>query len=447
MTTMRTLPAPILLGLLLAPPSAGEPDAAPGARGGPGLAIRAAKIVTASLEGPAVFDHGVLLVEDGKIAAVGPASELAVPEGYELLDVGSDWLMPGLIELHNHIGTPSAFFPNDINDTVYLTNPGLRAAPGVVPDNFLMQRGVAGGVTSALFIPGSGSNMGGQGILYKLGHDTFEEMVIRNPGSLKLAQAGNPERWTVQPGRCFQNWNTRNTFVRGIAYAKRWAAWERGEGEKPEKDIQFEIFRHLYSKEVQVSTHTQMYQVVLMTVTLVRKQLGLDVFIDHGSFDGYKAGGIAAENDVPAILGPRAICTTYHVMHAVYGPMTNDTDGAIVGIAAQYQARGHRMIGFNTDCVDDGRLKITPPQEELSLQAGMAVRYGLKNLDLESLKGLTIVPAVTVGLGDRIGSLEPGKDADILVLTGDVADPRTSIEKVFTDGELVYDTTRDRRRW
>ncbi|MCP3917531.1 MAG: amidohydrolase family protein [bacterium] len=422
-------------------------DAPAGERGGPGLALRAAKVVTAAMDGPLVIDHGIVLVANGKIEAVGRARDVEIPDGYELVDCGSRWLMPGLIELHNHIGTPSAFFPNDINDTVYLANPGLRVSPGVVPRNLLLQRGVAGGVTSALFIPGSGSNMGGQGILFKLGHDTFETMRIRDPGSLKLAQAGNPERWTIQPGRAFQNWNTRNTFKRGLAYARRFEAALAQDGEVPAKDPQWEIFRALHAREVQVSTHTQWHQVVLATIRIVRQELGLDVFIDHGSFDGYKAGGVAADEGVPAILGPRMISNTYFSPTALFGLMWNDTDGAIVGIAAEYQKRGHKMIGFNTDCVDGGALNLTPPQEELSLQAAMAVRYGLENFDLESIKGLTIVPAITCGLGERIGSLEVGKDADIVVLTGDVADPRTWVETVYTDGKRVYDAKRDGRLW
>jgi len=412
-------------------PGAGEP-------GGRGLAIRASKILTVARHGDAVIDGGVLLIKDGKIEAVGRVRELAVPEGYELLDAGKQWLMPGLIELHNHVGNGYGFMVNDINDTVFLTNPGLRASVGVRADNHLLRRGIAGGVTTALYIPGSGSNMGGAGVLFKLGMPTYEEMLVRDPGSLKLAQAGNPEGYTVGVTRTFMNWNTRNTFQRGIAYAKKWEAYEKGTGPKPEKDIQWEIFRDLYTHKAQVSTHTQAYQGGLMTVTMVAEQLGLPVFIDHGSFDGYRAAAAAEKAGVQAILGPRAVQAPR--------PPFIDTDGQIVGMAARYQEAGHTMIGFNTDCVDNG-VFITPPQEELSLQAALGVRYGMKNLDMQSIRGLTLVPAETVGLGDRLGSLEPGKDADLLVVTGDIADPRTAVEMVFTNGRLVYDTAREPRRW
>ena len=406
------------------------------------LAVRTAKLLTLAREGEAFLDNATMLIEDGKIVEVGTSSELDVPEGYELLDVGDRWVMPGLVELHSHVGSPAPFFPNDINDTVYLTNPGLRASPGVQPANARLRRGLAGGVTTILYIPGSGSNIGGQGVLLKIGHGTYEEAELRNPGSMKLAQAGNPESWTVGVSRTFMNWNLRNTIQRGAAYAKRWEDYERGQTtEEPEKDIQLEIFRALRVGDAQISTHTQFGQVVMMTVLMVAIEAKLPVFIDHGSCGGYLDGDYAQEHGVAAILGPRLIATTG--IYAFWDSL--DADGRILGMAAEYQRRGHTAIGFNTDCVDgDGSLG-TPPQEELSLQAAMSLRYGLKNVNLESLRGLTIVPAETVGLGDRIGSLEPGKDADFLVLDGDVADPRTTVERVYTDGELVYDAEEERR--
>lgn len=427
-------PRAVLPCLLIAvpfalPTLASEPDAAPP------RALIARKILTVADEGPAVIDNGVLLCKDGKIEALGPESEVEIPDGYEVTDVGERWLMPGMVELHNHIASGALPFPADINDMVYLTNTGLRASPTVVPDNGLNRRGVAGGVTTVLYIPGSGTNMGGAGVLLKLGLDKYEEMEIRNPGSLKLAQSGNPERWTIGVGRALMNWNTRNTFLRGKRYHDAWEAFEAGQGPQPRKNIQWEIFRDLFSKQTQVSTHTQVYQVVQMTITMVRMELGLDVYIDHGSFDGYRLGGLAEEQGVPAILGPRAVSFDY--------PGFIDQDGKWIGMAAGYQERGHTNVGFNTDCVDNGRF-ITPPQEELPLQAGMGVRYGFNDDQLQAVRGLTIVPARAAGLDHRLGSLEVGKDADVLVIDGHPADPRNEVSLVLTNGEVVYDGSKNR---
>ncbi|MEM7310743.1 MAG: amidohydrolase family protein [Planctomycetota bacterium] len=421
-----------------------EPPAPAPTKEGEGvLALHAAKVLTAALEGEQVIDGGTVLVEDGKILAVGERDEIEVPEGAEVRDLGDQWIMPGLVELHCHVGAPVDMFPVEINAPVYLANPGLRVSASVVPENRHLRRGLAGGVTTVLYIPGSASNVGGQGVLLKIGHDTYEEMELRNPGSLKVAQAGNPESWGPGVARSFQNWHTRNLFRRGRAYAERWEAFERGEGEEPLVDLQLEVFRDLFAHRTQISTHTQFYQVVMTTIRMLRVEFGLDVYLDHGTFDGFRAAELAEEEGVPAIIGPRMLTRSVNFPgHGAY-----DTDGRILGICAEYQRRGHKHIGFNTDCVDDGTRFNVPAQEELSLQAAMAQRYGMTDFDLESVRGLTIIPAMAAGLEERLGSLEPGKDADLVVLEGDPADPRTAVSLVFTDGEVVYDPEVDGRLW
>jgi len=404
------------------PGAAGEPGAAGSERG---LALRAVKALCVPAEGPQVIDDALVLVKDGRIEAVGRARALEVPDGYEVLDFGELWLTPGLVDLHVH--TAGAL--GDLNDMVYLTNPGLRASTTVTPRNPAIARSLAGGVTSMLLVPGSGTNMGGQAVLVKNGLAHYEESEIRNPGALKLAQAGNPERYLFQVGRSFMNWNTRNTFLRGLAYARKWARFEKEGGEEPEVDLQFEVFRDLLAKRTQVAVHTQIYQVVMMTVLMVKREMGLDVYIDHGTFDGWRAAPLAQEFGVPAILGPRNISRHYSGFI--------DTDGQIQGVAAKYQEGGLEMIGFNTDAP-------VIPGEDLSVQAAMGVRYGFELDHLETVRGLTIIPALTAGIADRVGSLEPGKDADILVVTGDPADPRTSVEIVFVEGRRVYDAAHKR---
>jgi imidazolonepropionase-like amidohydrolase len=417
------------ISLLAASAFAGDPGS-PGVERG--LAIKAAKVLAVPVEGLQVIDNGVVLIKDGRIEAVGPAATTPVPEGWELIDVGERWLAPGMIDLHNHV----AGGLGDLNDMVYLTNPGLRASSTITPLNSYVRRALGGGVTSVLLIPGSGTNVGGQGVLVKLGHQRYEDGEIRNPGSLKLAQAGNPERYLFGVGRSFMNWNTRNTFRRGVTYAKRWAAYERDGGEAPEVDPQFEVFRPLYAKQAQVSTHTQMYQVVMMTVLMIKQELGIDVYIDHGTFDGWRAAPLAEEAKVPAILGPRNI----DVPTRNFIDWTGSNPERIQGVAAGYQEMGHTMIGFNTDAP-------VIPAEELFFQASMAVRYGFRWDELQSVRGLTIIPALAAGIADRVGSLEVGKDADILIISGDPADPRMSVEAVFVDGKRVYDADRDGRRF
>jgi imidazolonepropionase-like amidohydrolase len=373
-----------------------------------------------------------MLVKDGKIESIGPSRATQVPTGYEVLDCGAKWLVPGFVDLHCHIAGKS-FFINDINDMVYMTNPELRVSSVVQPGNPNLLRGVAGGVTSVLFIPGSGTNMGGQGVLLKTGLDTFDEMLIRDPGSLKLAQAGNPERWAIGVNRSMMNWNTRNTFRRGLAYAKQWKDYEDGKGPKPERNIQWDVFRDLLEKRTQVSTHTQVYQVVEMTLTMVRQELGLDVYIDHGEFAGMRAAKQAQDLGVSAIVGPRELDGTIW-------QLSPGSDGKFIGIAAGYQQAGHKMIGFNTDSP-------IVPEEELPVQATVSSHYGFDNSHMDAVRGLTIVPAMTAGIDKRVGSFATGKDADVLVVTGDPIDPRNSVDVVLIEGRRVYDSSREPRRW
>ena len=414
----------VLCGALV---SAEHEQPAPGQVGGAGLAIRASKVLTVAAAGPGHIDDGLVLVRDEKIVATGRVGVVEIPEGYQVLDAGDNWLMPGLIDLHSHVGGTRGY-----NDMVYQANPGLRISTCVIPHNPLLKRAVAAGVTTILFIPGSGTNIGGQGVLMKTALDRYEDALVRNPGSMKVAQGDNPTRWGYGMGRLLMNWTLRRTFDKGLVYARAWEAFEGGIGPKPEMNLQLEIFRHLYTRATQISTHTQYYQLVMMSIQMLAVDYPFDAFIDHGSFDSYLNADRADAAGVAAILGPR------QVMYP--RPPRFDTDGRVEGSAWGFQKEGHSAIGFNTDA---GVIW----QELLGMQASMAVRYGFDDRRMDTVRGLTIVPAQTAGIAGLVGSLEPGKHADIVEITGHPADPRCGVERVWIQGTSVYDAERDRRRF
>ncbi len=413
-------------GLRPRAPVAGEP-------GGGGLAIRATKALVC---GPdwGVVDDPVLLVRNGRIEAVGRQRDIEIPADYAIEDFGNAWLMPGMIDLHCHVAGLSLFQTNDLNDMVYMVNPGLRASASVVPGIDSLRQGLAGGITSVLYIPGSGTNIGGQGVLLKTWPQRFERMLIRNPGSLKLAQAGNPERWSIGVARSLMNWTIRNTFEHGLAAARL-----AREGVYPVPGVEkidpgLEVFRDLLDQSIAVSAHTQIYQVVLTTITMVRRDLGVRVFIDHGTIGAWRTAPLAKKYDVPAIVGPRSVDPP------TFARLTGAIEPGFRGVAVGYQSLGHTDVGFNTDSP-------IVPQEELPLQAALAARFGFKDTSLETVRGLTIIPARAAGIAERVGSLEVGKDADVLVISGHPADPRSAVRKIWIEGRVAYHGKPGGRLW
>lgn len=380
------------------------------------FALRCTKALVATLDGPQAVDDAFVIVRAGKIERVVAARGFEPPAEIALVDVRPNWVCPGFIDLHSHVGGRGG----DINDMVLQLNAGLRVSPAVVPRNEELKRAAAAGVTTILFIPGSGTNMGGAGILLKTALPTFEAMRVRDPGSLKIAQGDNPTRWGYGMGRGLMNYHIRTELARGMGYAKRRAAEEPGLA----RDIRFDVFDDLLAKRAQVSTHTQIYALVSYTLQIVRREFGIDVYIDHGEWKGYLATPEALELGVSAICGPREIDAP--------GGRSMDYDGRITGIAGEYQRRGMKLVGFNTDAP-------VVPQDELFLQASMGTRYGFDARDMQGVRGLTIVPATVAGIAQRVGSLEPDKDADLIVISGDPLDPRSQIERVYIEGRVVHE--------
>jgi len=384
------------------------------------LAIRVGKVITCA--GDPIID-GVILVADGKIQEVGPFEQVVVPEGYSVVHHPNSFAMPGLIEAHSHVGGTG-----DLNEMVYQTNPELRNWDQAVPHNEQLKVAIAGGVTTICFIPGSGTNMGGWGTLMKTGPGKLSEVILKAPGVLKIAQAGNPERTggEVGSGRMGMNHVIRQQLMEGRLYVQQWDAYEAGRLEtRPEVNLRLEYFKPLFHREIPVVVHTQQYQVVQSTLRMLVDEMNLKIVIDHGTFDAFKLAEEVNQREIPVMAGPR-------------GLWLDPADGQIKGIVAEYAKRGTLLLGVNTDAP-------VIPQEELAFQATMAVRYGWD--EEKAIRGVTIEPAKALMIADRVGSLEKGKDADVVILTGSIIDPRNYVEQVFINGKSVYDIKQDRRRF
>lgn len=383
------------------------------------VAIQAGKVLTMNAD-DAVLNNAVIVARDGTITAVGPRDEVAIPAGARVIDASDRWVVPGFVDCHNH----TAGSLSDLNDGVYLTNPGLRTVDTVSPLHAYVEEALSGGVTTVMLIPGSGNNMSGFGTICRMGPETVEEMVLRAPGSLKIAQAGNPERYWFRVGRSYMNWNLRQTLEKARDYHQAWSEWEAARdaqgaqaGPPPEKDLLWEDFRGLFEGKIPVTVHTQAYQVVNKTLTMLRDEFALEVVLDHSTFDGYKNAPLVIERDLYTIVGPRQ----YYF---------DRTQRRIVGCANRWYENGVRKLGLNTDAP-------VVPEEELSLQAALGVKFGLD--PYVALKGLTIIPAQALKIDHIVGSVEVGKDLDVGVWTGDPLDPRSRCRQALVRGRLVYE--------
>lgn len=412
---------PMMIFLLLAGPCVAAAVSAAGECTPTALIADAAYPVTsAPIEGGAV----VLVGSDCRIEAVGSRDDVPVPAGYREIEREGAWAFPGFVDLHDHVGG------TDLNDMVYPANPDLRVLDQIVPtpENEELQEALAGGVTTVLFIPGSGTNLSGFGALIKTYGATMEDMLVRFPGAVKIAQAGNPERYSGDLGRTRMgmSWMLRDVLREGLAYHEAWNRWEAGESvEKPEYNLRLELLRGLFRGEFPVLVHTAWHVSTQASIRDLHDRFGLWVILSHATFDGFKNAPLVAERGMHVNLGPRQFHMDY------------DT-GEVVGLGAEYWEGGVRNLSINTDSP-------VVPQEELSFQAAMAVRYGLP-WDA-AIRGLTIVPAEGIGIGDEVGSLEAGKQADIVLWTGDPLDPRCWVELTMVGGEIAYDARAGERRF
>jgi imidazolonepropionase-like amidohydrolase len=342
----------------------------------------------------------VIVVRDGKIEEIGPAERVRIPPGARVVDRSNTWAFPGFVDLHNHIGG------TDLNDMVYPTNPDLHVYDQIVPtpENEELQDALAGGVTTVLFIPGSGTNLSGFGALLKTYGRDVEDMVVRFPGAMKIAQAGNPERrfGDIGSSRMGMNWLIRDVLNEGL-----------------------DLLRGLFRKDFPILVHTAWHVSTQASIRDLHDRFGLWVILSHATFDGFKNAPLVSGRGMHLNLGPRQFHMDY-------------ITGEVVGLGAEYWEGGVENLSINTDSP-------VVPQEELFLQATMSVRYGLP-WDA-AIRALTIVPARGIGIADRAGSLEPGKDADIVLWTGDPLDPRSHVELTLVEGEVAYDAAAGGRRF
>ena len=393
----------------------------------PKYAIKAGKILTMaptekSAAGTVVINHGIILVSDGEIEALGPRANIEIPKGYTLIDASDRWVTPGIVEAHTHIGTEGGF-----NDMVTPINPELQIAECVNPEDISIEKAITGGVTTIHTMPGSGTNLAGFSVIIKLDTSEPEKMILRELGAMKIAQAFNPERRGGDLGatRMGMSWSLRNILKQAKDYTEAWRAYEQGKSKrKPEFRPELEKMRKVFNGEVPTINHTYSPWGVMQTMRMFKDENNLNVIPTHTAYGGFLVGAEAAKRDGVSInIGPRLVEFS-----------RPNYDGRFHAMGAEYSKAGVKNLSINTDSV--GWSSWIAPQEELSFQASMSAHLGLD--DLKALKAITINSARALEIDDRVGSLEVGKDADIVIKKGSLLDHTTPVDLVLINGKIVY---------
>jgi imidazolonepropionase-like amidohydrolase len=415
--------------LSLVPFTAG---AVPADADGP-VVYRGARLLTASA---APIERGALVVHQGKIVAVGPEGSVSIPPKATVRDLAGKTLIPGLVDTHSHIGIyprPAVPANSDGNEMSGPVQPGLRAIDAIYPDDPGIRMAVAGGVTTANIMPGSGNAIGGQTLYVKLRGRTVEEMRIPNSkvlGGLKMANGENAKNYGrrnqgLAPGtRMKVAALQREQFVKARDYQKQWAAYRAAraagrEVKAPDTDIALEPLVEVLERKRTVHFHTHRAD-DLMTALRLAREFDFEIVLQHAT-EGYRVADELARRKVPVSLT---------LVDSPGGKL--EVVGLLEENAAILDKAGVKVAINTDDFITESRFFLRT--------GAIAVRGGMT--EEAALKALTIHPAQMLHLDDRLGSLEKGKDADFVVLSGPPFSVYTQVLETYIDGMRVFDRSR-----
>lgn len=382
------------------------------------IALTGGRVVTMAGK---TYENGTVLVDGGKILEVG--DNVQIPQGSEIIDVAGKVVMPGLVEAHCHIGVLEEIYRwegDDGNEYSDPVTPHLRAIDAINPDDLAFRDALEGGVTTVMTGPGSANVIGGQSLVMKTYGRVVDDMVIKMPAGLKIALGENPKRAygsakKAPVTRMATAGLLREHLVKAGNYLRKLQLAEKDPDKAPDRDLRLEPLVKVLKREMPLRAHAHRADDI-MTAIRVAEEFGVDIIIEHCT-EGHKIAGELAKRKIRVISGPT---------------MTNRAKVELKEKSFLTPGILHKA-GVKLAIMTDH--PVTPIQY-LSLCAAFAVKEGLD--EEEGLKAITINPAEFLGLQDRVGSLEPGKDADIIVLNGHLFDFQTRVEQVFIDGNLVY---------
>lgn len=383
------------------------------------ILIKNGKVLTMGPQG--TLENGQVLLKNGKIAAVG--ASLDAPEA-QILDAKGGYVLPGLIDAHCHIGiyeTAIGFPGDDGNETSDPVTPQIRALDGIYPLDPEYGVAVRSGVTTVATGPGSSNPIAGQFVAMKTWGRTMNEMVLKAPLAMKVAFGENPKNCFGKGNRMPVTRMATAALVRDALYrAKEYVdKKDRAAGDPaklPPFDLKLEALEPVIRREIPLKAHCHRADDI-MTVLRITEELDLDVTLDHCT-EGYMIADEIAKSGRPAILGP--------IGGFPQKPEVQNQSLEAAGILY----RAGVKVAMMTD-LPGNHLWYLP------MAVGMCVGAGFP--EEEGFKSITINAAEILGLQDRLGSLEPGKDADVAIFNGNpIRDLWCHCVATVMDGEIRH---------
>jgi len=386
-------------------------------------------LYTATEDKPVV--GGSMLVKDGKIAALGTAKDkFDVPEGAEVIDLNGAVIIPGLVDTHSHVGVwsrPSVSANADGNEMSGPVQPAVRAIDSFNPDDPGIRMALAGGVTTANVMPGSGNVIGGQTVYLKYRGRSIEEMRITGRlgdkeilGGLKMANGENPKGYgRTKQQAPFTRMKVaalqRETFQKAKEYKAK-----KDAGGKVDRDIALEPIVEVLEGKRTVHFHCHRAD-DLITAIRISEEFGFELVLQHAT-EGYRVADVLAKKKIPVSLT---------LVDSPGGKA--EVMGLLEENAAVLEKAGVTVTINTDDSITESRF--------LLRTGAIAVRGGMS--ESAALKTLTINAAKLLHLDHRLGSLEAGKDADFAILSGAPFSVYTRVEQTWIDGKKVFDAKRD----
>ena len=360
----------------------------------------------------------VLLGDDGKIVAV--AAELEAPQGCTVIDAQGRLVTPGCVDAHCHIGLDNegmGWEGRDYNEIIDPLTPHMRAIDSINPQDEAFHNAIEYGVTTACTGPGSANVVGGTFVAIKLVGKRVDDMIVKHPLAMKCAFGENPKRCYGQGLK--KSPTTRMAtaaLLREILFKTQRYMRDKEDGKNPGFDMKLEAMIPVLKKEIPLKAHAHRADDIFTAIRIAR-EFDVDITLDHCT-DGALIAEELAQEKLPVFVGPtlggkskielrNKSFTTPAALHAAGVPISIITDAPVI------------------------------PLQNLPMCAGLAANAGLPME--EAWKAITINPARQTGIGDRVGSLEPGKDGDVVIWE---ADPLTTVGAgawmTVVDGKVVH---------